>query len=150
MDGVASWPAWALVLLCGAAAQISKLVIYSAARGKLALRLLFQSVGLPSLHAAVLTCLTTVLTLRQGWHDPQTGVALVFAVIVVHDAMRLKGANQAQKEALLDILDLMPPDSRWQRQMASLLNVRVHHPLHVAIGVLFGLFFALALGVGGS
>jgi acid phosphatase family membrane protein YuiD len=150
MGNVANWPAWALVLLCGAAAQASKFLIYSAARGRPALRVLGESVGLPSLHAAVLTCLTTVLAVRQGWRDPQTGVALVFAVIVVHDAMRLKGANQAQKEMLRDILDVMGPNSHWQRQMTSLLNVRVHHPLHVAIGVIFGLLFALALGVGGS
>jgi acid phosphatase family membrane protein YuiD len=135
---------WLVVLLCAAAAQLLKLLVYSAAQRRLALSMLAESVGLPSLHAATLTCLAMQMGLRVGWGATETALSVVFAVIVIHDAMRLKGDSQQQKWVLFLLVQAVPGSGVFQRRVADLLNVRAHHPLHVAIGALFGLLFALA------
>ncbi|MFH1843338.1 MAG: divergent PAP2 family protein [bacterium] len=140
-------PIWGMVLLCGIIAQMCKLLIYSLLQKRLALSVLGQSVGLPSLHAAVLSCMTVLLTIESGWHATATSLALVFTVIVVHDTIRLKGENLQQRIVLHELIDNLAADSAFQRRIATLLTVRAHQPFHVAIGALFGLLFALAFGL---
>jgi len=123
-----------------------KFFVYSVARKRIAVRVLAESVGLPSLHSATLTCLTVQVGLRSGWTAPETALALVFSVIVIHDAIQLKSASQEQRGVLCRLVQAVPGAGRFQRRVADLLNIRAHHPLHVAIGALFGLLFALAIG----
>jgi len=140
-------PIWGTVLLCGISAQLCKLLVYSLLQKRLALPVLGQSVGLPSLHAAILSCLTVLLTIESGWHATATSLALVFTVIVVHDTIRLKGENLQQRIVLHELIDNLAAGSIFQRRVAALLTVRAHQPFHVAIGALFGLLFALAFGL---
>jgi acid phosphatase family membrane protein YuiD len=143
MDG--RLPIWVLVVLCGAAAQLLKFLLYTARERRPALHVLGESIGLPSLHAAVLTCLTVLLGARLGWSATVTAVSLVFSVLVVHDTIRLKGASQKQRVVLRRLVAATAPEGRFQAQLADLLHDRWHRPLHVAIGVLFGLSFALVV-----
>ncbi len=140
-------PIWILAIISGIACQISKLMIYSAAQRRLAFSVLGESVGLPSLHATVLTCMTALLFVREGWQATETALSLVFAVIVIHDAMRLKSAAHQQKLALYDLTSTVPGAGALRHRAAEILNIRAHQPFHVGVGVLFGLFFALAFGI---
>jgi acid phosphatase family membrane protein YuiD len=149
LDGLV-WPIWVLVLLCGAATQVTKLVLYSVVERRLALHVLGESVGLPSLHASVLTCLTTLLTLQYGWQATMTGLSLVLTVIVLHDVMRVKGASQAQNAVLAQLVAYIPQAGSLQRGVTSLLTSFAHQPFHVAMGALYGLIFALATGTRGN
>jgi len=139
-------PIWILVLICGVSTQLFKLLIYSAVQRRLAVGVLGESVGLPSLHASVLTCLMVLVGIQAGWRATETALALVFAVIVIHDAIRLKSATQQQRVVLYQLVQAVPGMGHVRRQVATILNVRAHHPLHVAIGTLFGLLFAIAFG----
>ncbi len=136
---------WVLVLLCGAAAQAIKLAVYSLLAGRPALQVLGRGAGLPSLPAAALTCLTTLMVWRLGWNSGEAGLSMVLSVVVLHDAMRLKKASQAQREVLGDIIESLARQGELRRAV-RLLSVRAHRPFHVAVGVLFGLLFALAVG----
>lgn len=136
-------------MLCAATAQLLKLVIYSSLQKRLALHILGESVGLPSLHASVMCCLTCLLVIRVGWEATETALAMVFTVIVLHDSVRLKGANWQQRVVLHELIDSIAAGGGLQRRMVTLLTIRAHQPFHVAIGALFGLLFALAFGVGG-
>jgi acid phosphatase family membrane protein YuiD len=84
--------------------------------------------------------------LQSGWKTTEAALALVLAVIVIHDAIRLKSATQQQRVVLYQLVQAVPGMGHFHRQVASILNVRAHHPLHVAIGALFGLLFAMAFG----
>lgn len=142
-----AWPIWALALLCGAANQLLKLGLSSLARGRLALSVLGESVGLPSLHAAVMTCLTVLLGQRHGWAATETSLALVCAAIVVHDAVRFKGSTQDQRSVLYWLLrHLEAEQERAPGAPAFLLRAWAHRPLHAAAGVAFGLAFARLCG----
>jgi acid phosphatase family membrane protein YuiD len=136
-------PIWVLVLLCGLVSQLVKFVLYSAWCRRPAVQVLAESSGLPSLHAATLTCLTVSLGRRVGWGAAETALALVFSVLVVHDAIRLKGASQQQLVVLRQLVRTVTREQGLLSQMAGLLNDFSHRPFHVAMGVLFGLFFAL-------
>ena len=139
-------PIWVLVLLCALAGQLLKFLAYSARQRRLVLRVLSESIGLPSLHATVLTCLTVLLGMRMGWGATATAVSQVLGVLVVHDAIRLKGESQQQRVVLRQLVAATTSEGRFQRQLAALLHDRWHRPLHVASGMLFGLSFALIVG----
>ncbi len=136
-------PIWILTLLCGAANQLVKLVAAACVERRLPLHVLSESVGLPSLHAAVMTCLTTLLGLRAGWGAAETSLALVVTVIVIHDAVRFKASAQEQRAVLSWLVKHLEEEERFRGPAANLSRVWSHRPFHVASGVLFGLVFAL-------
>ncbi|MFO7652447.1 MAG: divergent PAP2 family protein [Candidatus Krumholzibacteriia bacterium] len=145
-----SWPIWLLVVACGFAVQVVKVVAYSAAERRLQLTLLTRSTGLPSLPAAALTCLAVLLGLRDGWSASTTAAAVVFTTIVVHDGMRLRGVAEEQRRAVHRLVSNLPGDERFQQRVLGYLDPRAHHLGHVVVGVVFGALFALALGIGGG
>jgi hypothetical protein len=147
VGAVAAWPIWTLALLCAAVNQLVKLGLSSLAQGRLTLSVLGESVGLPSLHAAVMTCLTVLLGQRHGWAAAETSLALVCTAIVVHDAVRFKGSTQEQRTVLYWLLrHLEMEQERAPGAHAFLLRAWAHRPLHVAAGVVFGLVFARLCG----
>jgi acid phosphatase family membrane protein YuiD len=137
-------PIWAVVLLCGLCNQLVKLAATSLARGRLTIAVLGHSTGLPSLHAATMTCLAVSIALHDGAGAATTGVALVMAVIVLHDAMRLKGAAQQQRRSVYRLIRNVPGGTAFGGRVADYLDVRAHHPVPVLAGGLLGAFFALA------
>jgi acid phosphatase family membrane protein YuiD len=140
-------PIWVLVFLCAACCQLTKLVASSWAERRFAVGALVQSTGLPSLHTAAMSCLAVAVALRDGWNAATTGVALTMAVIVVHDAMRLKGATEQQRRSVYRLVRMVPGGAAFGSRVAGYLDSRAHHPVHVAAGVLFGVFFALAISL---
>lgn len=137
---------WVVVALAVAAGQLLKLLLYSIAQRELRLSVLGQSAGLPSLHAACGGSLIGACVMRMGWTSLTSGVALVFAAITVHDAMRVRAAAYAQRRVLRDLMRIDPTASRWRRRVVGYLDATVHTPSHVAVGLIWGFLFALACG----
>lgn len=144
------WPIWAVVLVCGGTVQVVKFAAYSITNRRLALTVLGQSHGLPSLRSAVLACLLVRTAMATGWHSGETGFALVFAVIVVHDTVKLRLATSRQREVLQSLVAALPHAGPVHQTVAAYLDPRVHHPSHVTVGAVFGSLFALAFGKGPS
>ena len=140
----AGWPIWSAVLLCGAANQILKLLAALLVQRRLVLTVLFESVGLPSLHAATMTCCLTLVGTRGGWETTAASLALVMAAVVIHDAVRFRGHAQEQRTVLYWLMLHVEDEERQAGAMGRLLRVWAHRPFHVVAGVLFGLLFALA------
>jgi acid phosphatase family membrane protein YuiD len=133
--------------LCVAATQVIKLMAYSLTRRHLAFAALGQSHGLPSSPAAVLSCLLMLMILREGILAAETGFALVFAVIVIHDTVKLRIAARRQREVVFRIVESLDHAGPFRQRVADYLDPRTHHPAHVVLGVLFGGLFALAFGL---
>lgn len=146
-ETLTAWPAWLVVVLCAVSTQVLKLLIYSLARRRLALAALAQSHGLPSATASVLSCLLVLATLRTGWQSSQTGFALVFAVIVIHDTVKLRVAASRQREIVFRLVESLHYAGNFSQRVADYLDPRTHHPVHVAAGVVLGGLFALAFGL---
>jgi acid phosphatase family membrane protein YuiD len=145
--GVQELPAWLVILGCGFGTQLSKLLVYSLTQRRLAVGVLGQSYGVPSLTASVLTCLLVLVTMRQGWNSSQAGFALVFAVIAVHDTIKLRVAASRQRQVVFKLVESLDDVGPFHLRVADYLDPRTHHPAHVATGVLFGSLFALAFGL---
>jgi acid phosphatase family membrane protein YuiD len=125
-----------------------KFMVYSGTNRRWMLPVLVQSYGLPSLPAALLSCLLTLTVMRLGWRSGDAGFALVFAVIVVHDTIKLRVAASQQREVLYRLVVRLPDAGPFHQRVAGYLDPRTHHPAHVGIGGLFGTLFALAFGMG--
>jgi len=145
-----TWPTWAVVIACGIAAQLVKFTTYSLTGRRLAVSMLVQSRGLPSLPTAVLSCLLVLTGMREGWSTGETGFALVFMVIVVHDTVKLRVAATRHREVLYWLVESLDDAGPFHQRVAGYLDSREHHPAHVGIGCLFGILFGLAFGVSGG
>ena len=135
---------WMLVTLAAASCQVAKVAAYSIAQRRLNLAVLAQSAGLPSLHAVVGSSLLTLLILDVGFGAPETAVALVFLVISVFDSVRVRGAAQAQRRIVHDLVLRSAQASVLQRRVATYLDPIAHAPAHVAVGLAWGGLFAVA------
>lgn len=145
--GPQDMPAWLVIVGCGLLNQLIKLLGYSLMQRRLALAALAQNHGFPSLTSSVLTCLLMVVVIRQGWQSSQAGFALVFAVIVIHDTIKLRVAASRQREAVFRLVETLDQAGPFHLRVADYLDPRTHHPAHVTFGVLLGGLFALAFGL---
>lgn len=145
--GVQNLPAWLVIMGCVLGTQLAKLLLYSLTQRRFALGVLGQSHGVPSLTASVLACLLVLVSMRQGWNSSQAGFALVFAVIAVHDTIKLRVAASRQRQIVFQLVASLDEAGPFHLRVANYLDPRTHHPDHVAAGMLFGSFFALAFGL---
>ncbi|MBK8166226.1 MAG: divergent PAP2 family protein [bacterium] len=142
------WPAWALVAACAATGQVVKFALYSAVARRPVAVALVQGYGAPSLPAAVLTCLLALMVVQRGWGSSEASLALVLAVIAVHDTVKLRNAATRQREIVHAIVTAEPAAGPLRRRVAGYLDPLSHHPAHVVTGVAFGVLFAVAAGAG--
>lgn len=142
------WPIWVLVLVSGLVGQLLKLTVYSIMKRRLDLALIAQGSGLPGLQASLLACLVVLVIARTGWKSGETAFALVFAVIVIHDTMKLTVAASRQREVVYHLVTSLPEAGEFHQRVAGFLDPRLHQVSHVAAGVVFGGLFALAFGIG--
>ncbi len=138
---------WLVVFACGLLGQAVKFLLYSLAHRRPALTALVQGNGLPSLPAVILSCLVVAVSLRTGWGSSEAGFALVFAVIVVHDTLKMGWLADRQREALVQLLDHLDDRGDALRRAGAYLDPRAHNPVHVAVGLMLGGLFGLAFGM---
>ena len=140
-------PIWLVVALCGVMIQVSKLLAYSITRRKVWLTVVAQSYGLPSLPGALLTCLAVLVGLRLGWNSSEFGFALIFAVIFIHDSVKLGFASRRHRAAVFHLVLALQKGGPFRLRVADYLDPRTHHPAHVLVGMVLGGLFALAFGL---
>jgi acid phosphatase family membrane protein YuiD len=141
------WPAWLVLAGCGFGTQMTKVMVYSLTHRKLVLAVLGQNYGVPSFTSSVMTCLLVLVVMRQGWNSSQAGFALVFAVIAIHDTIKLRVAARRQRQVVFRLVENLENAGPFHLRVADYLDPRTHHPAHVAGGILFGSLFALAFGL---
>ncbi len=142
-----NWPAWLVIVGCGISTQLIKVLLYSLAQRRFAVGVMGQSYGVPSLTASGLSCLLVLTVMRQGWSSSLAGFAFVFAVISVHDTIKLRVAASRQRKVVFRLVETLEDAGPFHLRVADYLDPRTHHPAHVIAGVLFGSLFALAFGL---
>lgn len=140
-------PVWLVVVLCGLSSQIVKAVAYSLTQRRFSFGVLAQTYGLPSLPSTLLTCLMVMTGLRAGWESGEFGFSMIFAVIVIHDVVRVRAAASEQRQAIFRLMETLDHVGPFHLKVANFLDIRTHHPVHVGYGVVFGGLFALAFGM---
>ncbi|MBW2991918.1 divergent PAP2 family protein [Candidatus Woesearchaeota archaeon] len=120
-------------------AQIIK-VITNAARGnKLSWDILVYGIGgMPSTHAAVVTCLTVSVLILEGISYLFV-VSVVFSLLIIRDAMGVRYATGEQAKVINDLERTV-----WKKERVKLKESIGHTPSQVIMGIILGLIVALA------
>jgi len=106
------------------------------------LRQLYLSGNMPSAHSATVLALSTVIGLRDGVGSGLFGLALLFAAIVMYDAVMVRRSSGEQGAAIQQLI-------REQKSKVPLPRAaKGHTPLEViagaAVGIVIGLVVFLA------
>lgn len=121
-------------------AQFAKYVIASYKNGGLAsLRQLYLSGHMPSAHSATVIAVLTVIGLKDGVGSGLFGLALVFASVVLYDAVMVRRSSGEQGIAITGLI-------KEQKSSVPLPRVAMGHtPVEVAVGTVLGLIVGLSV-----
>lgn len=127
-------------------AQVIKTAINSVVTKKFAWKRMFGDGGMPSAHSATVTSLAIVVGDACGYGSSIFGLATMFAIVVMHDALGVRRETGKQAETLLTIADVIKdyvdePDMDLKTEKLKVLVG--HTPLQVFFGSLLGLAVAL-------
>lgn len=99
--------------------------------------LLYSSGSMPSAHSAAVVALATVIGLRDGWDTAIFGISLLFALIVMYDAIMVRRSSGEQGAAIMSIIEELQSKIRLPRAAKG------HEPLEVAVGAVIGVVIGL-------
>ncbi len=130
-----------LLLICPVVAFIiaqgAKVIIRST-KQKIGLLDIFSYSDMPSGHTAVVTGVTTIVGLTQGFDSVGFAIAFVFATIVIVDAIGLRNYLGQHGKTLNFLVKDLDEDSFLDFSYPKLLEKIGHTPLQVLIGGIIG------------
>jgi acid phosphatase family membrane protein YuiD len=128
-------------LLAWGIAQALKVVLTSAQERRLNLRVLAETGGMPSSHAAIVMGLTSAIGRLNGVTSAPFAIALIFSVVVMYDAQGVRRAAGRQAAVLNRLIeDLF---SLRQFQDDRLRELLGHTPFEVLVGAALGVAVGL-------
>jgi acid phosphatase family membrane protein YuiD len=127
------------ILICAAiswaTAQVLKTIIHAIVNKTLDPRRLFGDGGMPSAHSATVTSVAVSCGFVCGFDSPIFAVALIFAFIVMHDAMGVRLETGKQAKVLNDLMDLFYTEGTPEQKLKEFVG---HTPLQVISGFVLG------------
>jgi acid phosphatase family membrane protein YuiD len=134
-----------VALMACLAAQGLKLVVELVQNGKVSLRSLVSTGGMPSAHSALVSALATGVGQAKGWSSTEFAIACLFAVIVMYDAAGVRQAVGIQARILNQILDEMFQEGK-QLNEERLKELLGHTPFQVLVGLTLGIGISFCAG----
>jgi hypothetical protein len=119
-------------------AQMLKLAFDVGKHGKVNVRALVETGGMPSAHSAFVTALATGVGQSLGWASPECAIAIVFAAIVMYDAAGVRQAAGKQARVLNQIIDEFFEGGENQFSEDRLKELLGHTPVQVIVGSILG------------
>jgi acid phosphatase family membrane protein YuiD len=130
-------------LVAWAIAQAAKVILTSVRQRRLNLRVLAETGGMPSSHAAIVMGLTTAVGKYAGVSSAPFAIALIFSFVVMYDAAGLRRAAGRQAAILNRLVeDLVHMRGMQEQRLRELLG---HTPFEVVVGALLGFVVGLIL-----
>ncbi len=127
-------------------AQILKVIIHAIVNRQLDLSRLFGDGGMPSSHSAMVSATATAAGLTCGWDSPVFAVAVIFSLIVMHDAKGIRQETGKQARVINSMLDLFESMGSGKLTPEETLKEFVGHTRRqVYVGCGYGILLALAL-----
>lgn len=96
--------------------------------------------GMPSSHSAVVMCLTAMIGKYEGLTTSNFAISLIFALVVMCDAMGVRRTVGKQSKVLNDILN-----NSSKNGFEKLQEMTGHTPFQVVTGAVIGLFVGMIL-----
>lgn len=132
-------------LVAWAIAQAAKVIYTSIRQRRLNLRVLAETGGMPSSHAAIVMGLTTAVGKHAdgGVASAAFAIALIFSFVVMYDAAGLRRAAGRQAAILNRLVeDLVHMRGMQEQRLRELLG---HTPFEVVVGAVLGIVVGLIL-----
>lgn len=159
------------------AAQLLKTILAYIPSRKIIWERMVGSGGMPSSHSALVCSLTVALSRKLGFTSPEFALSLVFAAVVMYDAMGVRRAAGEQAKVLNKIVEMTsdniremfapqkksdirnlfirrknmekdPEEERKREEGKALLKELLGHtPLEVLAGALLGIAVAMLMPV---
>lgn len=126
-------------------AQASKLVVELIKNGKVTVRTLVTTGGMPSAHSALVTSLATGVGQTSGWASPEFAIATIFAIIVMYDAAGVRQAAGKQARILNQMIDELFSE-RHEFNEDRLKELLGHTPFQVIVGSVLGVTISWLAG----
>jgi uncharacterized protein len=124
------------------AAQVLKTLIFAYMEKQVNWRRMVETGGLPSAHSALVVGLAMGVGLHHGWSNTLFSICLVYALVVMYDAIGIR--REAGKHAdLLNELLMISVIKDVYKQREKLRDLLGHTPLEVFAGALIGAIMAL-------
>jgi len=127
-----------VALLACFIAQALKLVFDFGKHGKVDVRVLVETGGMPSSHSALVAALATGVGQTIGWSSTEFAIASVFAFIVMYDAAGVRQAAGKQARILNQIIDEFFQEDHHFNE-ARLKELLGHTPVQVIVGSALGI-----------
>jgi len=127
-------------------AQVFKCISNLILTKKFSIERLFGDGGMPSGHSATVVSVAVATGLYEGFNTAIFAVAMILAIVVMHDAMNVRYQAGKQAELLNAMADMFEKltgaDLPNEEKLKELLG---HTPLQVAAGCLLGIATAIIM-----
>lgn len=127
-------------------AQVLKTLINAIMSKKLSLDRLIGDGGMPSAHSATVTSLATMCGLQAGFDSVTFGLATIFAIVVMHDALGVRRETGKQAVSIIKMAEVLNDylAEKDEHIKTDKLKVLVGHtPWQVVCGALLGIIVAV-------
>lgn len=129
-------------IIIGVGAQFLKIIRY-ARTPKDAWKQLLSYGGMPSSHTAFVTSVTMIVFLSEGLKSPLFVLSLVFALLIIRDAVGLRQALGQHGQIINRLRNLLPSDERIN--IPPLEERMGHTPTEALAGAIWGIVGSLVL-----
>lgn len=125
-------------------AQVIKTIIHLVLSKQFVAERLVGSGGMPSSHSSTVCALATSTCMEFGAGSFEFAIAVILAIVVMHDARGVRRETGIQAQLLNDMLKLFEDMGRKELSAHDKLKEFVGHtPLQVIIGAILGILIAI-------
>ena len=90
---------------------------------------------MPSAHSATVTSVALSCGYVCGFDSPTFALALIFAFVVMHDAMGVRLETGKQAKVLNDLMEILYTEGTYEQKLKEFVG---HTPLQVISGFILG------------
>lgn len=126
-------------------AQVLKTIIHMLITKKFVAERMIGSGGMPSSHSATVCALATSTGMIYGGSSFEFAIAVILAIIVMHDAMGVRRETGIQAKVINEMLEAFTNMGKRMSPKEKLKEFVGHTPLQVLAGAILGILIAVML-----
>ncbi len=127
-------------------AQVLKTIIHMIVTKQFVAERMVGGGGMPSSHSATVCALATATGMKYGGGSFEFAISVIFAIIVMYDAMGVRRETGIQGRVLNEMLEAFVKMGKEISAEAKLKELVGHTPLQVLMGAVLGIVIAVITG----
>lgn len=124
-------------------AQVIKTIIHLIITKQFVAERMVGGGGMPSSHSATVCALATATGIRYGGGSFEFAIAIMFAIIVMYDAMGVRRETGIQAKVINEMMEMLTNMGSKMSVEDKLKEFVGHTPLQVLIGAILGIIIAV-------